>query len=572
MTEHNARPDRTAATPARGHAQLAPDRPTIFIECTHTFHSDLNTGIQRVVRNVLRHAGAVAAGYGFDVVPVIFEHNRLICADIGRVLADKIREAAEPTEDEPAQARAEPPPPRLAVRASRHVWRLAQRIICAALPFARVRLFVHAPPNRPGLAWYLRDPRRVFQPLPVEFQQEPIVDDGLDRYSSLAGCVLLLLDSSWTYLIWPAANRFKARGGKVAGVIYDLIPLTHQDTSVPELVAAFRRWFDNHLRTSDAFIAISRATADDVRAYMNQRHGKTAQTAVTSIGYFHLGSELDLIDADRPVRPDIRDLFASPDPSFLMVGSIEPRKNHAFALDAFDRYWAAGGSGRLVIVGRNGWKTEAFLKRAAEHPLAGTKLFVIRDMDDAGLDHAYHHASALVIASVIEGFGLPVVEAFQRGLPVICSDIPVFREIAEGRARFFSLADPASLTAALFDFAATPAAAGRVAQPWLTWRESTEQLFAALAQQLHFGKRPIEGPHNAADLEHTGTEASAAAAHSSDAEGAGGGRQRQPVLARVSLSGAAGQTPIAERDAGPIPAVQPAALAAGAAPRRGQDR
>jgi glycosyltransferase involved in cell wall biosynthesis len=107
-------------------------------------------------------------------------------------------------------------------------------------------------------------------------------------------------------------------------------------------------------------------------------------------------------------------------------------------------------------------------------------------MADSELDYAYRHASALIIASKAEGFGLPVVEAFQYGLPVLCSDIEVFREIADGRAMFFSLDDPARLTAALDDFCAThdPALRRlRDPQPWLTWRESTEQLLDVLLAQ-----------------------------------------------------------------------------------------
>jgi alpha-1,2-rhamnosyltransferase len=118
----------------------------------------------------------------------------------------------------------------------------------------------------------------------------------------------------------------------------------------------------------------------------------------------------------------------------------------------------------------------------------------MRDAGDAELDYAYRHASALVIASQTEGFGLPIAEAFQRGLPVLCSDIPVFREVADGKARFFALGDPRHLANALSHFGqanAMPNPGQRVPQPWLTWRESTEELFSIalkLAAAANTGK------------------------------------------------------------------------------------
>jgi alpha-1,2-rhamnosyltransferase len=115
-------------------------------------------------------------------------------------------------------------------------------------------------------------------------------------------------------------------------------------------------------------------------------------------------------------------------------------------------------------------------------------LFLLRDATDSELDHAYRHASALVIASSIEGFGLPVAEAFQHGLPVLCSDIPVFREIADGRAAFFGLDSPDSLTAALRSFCQTHDIATRherTPQGWYTWRESTDQLLTTVLTTLN---------------------------------------------------------------------------------------
>jgi alpha-1,2-rhamnosyltransferase len=203
------------------------------------------------------------------------------------------------------------------------------------------------------------------------------------------------------------------------------------------------------------------------------------------ISHFLLGSELDLIRGDDQVAVEVQAIFKRTDHIFLVVGSIEPRKNHDFILNAFERFWASGGRGTLLIIGKVGWNTEAFLRRAAMHPKLGSELHLLRNASDADLDYCYRNATALVFASMIEGFGLPVVEAFQRGLPVLCSDIPVFREIADDKARFFNLSSPGSLTTALEDFSEAQPMGKRTErspQPWLSWDESTRQLFREIVK------------------------------------------------------------------------------------------
>ena len=141
----------------------------------------------------------------------------------------------------------------------------------------------------------------------------------------------------------------------------------------------------------------------------------------------------------------------------------------------------------LLMIGRQAWNTESFLERVANHPQRGRQLFIIRDATDSDLDYSYRNASALIISSEIEGFGLPIVEAFQRGLPVLCSDIPVFREIAETRATFLDLSDCGQLTAVLFEFCRSHDAQQRnvrIPQSWIGWHESTEQLCSAIVRTL----------------------------------------------------------------------------------------
>lgn len=462
--------------------------PTLFIECTHTYHSDVNTGIQRVVRNVLRHSPLVAKKYGYQVVPVIIENGQFFCADAHKVLQDKQRLATTPA----PQAEPDPTPsPKLHHRFQRllrPVWHLALKTLALLLPFEAARRFIYAPPYQFGLAQCLLIPWFIFsgrKPPPPPAAKSPEVTGGisLEEFANFEGSILLLLDSSWSTPVWPAVARFKEHGGRVAGVIYDLIPITHSSTCVAELVVVFTEWMRNHLYYCDGSVCISRSVAGQLADFIQSRPETREISSRFSIDHFHLGSELDFISPTDRIRPEIGEIFDNDKQIFLMVGSIEPRKNHVYALDAFDLFWQQGGIGSLVIIGRQGWKTERLLERIYQHEQFGRQLFLLRDATDAELDHGYRNASALVIPSVIEGFGLPIVESFQRGLPILCSDIPVFREIADGKATFFDLADPNRLAEALHAFCRDHAAQDRrlrKPQKWLNWRESTEQLISAV--------------------------------------------------------------------------------------------
>jgi alpha-1,2-rhamnosyltransferase len=175
----------------------------------------------------------------------------------------------------------------------------------------------------------------------------------------------------------------------------------------------------------------------------------------------------------------VSDIIADGSPLFLTVGSLEPRKNIGFVLDAFDVIWSRNSDVKLVLVGHRTWKVDDLISRIERHPQHGKRLFWLRDATDNDLGFLYQQAHALVFASCVEGFGLPLVEAMQRGLPVLCSDIPVFREIADGKVRFFSLAAEDELVAAVLDTAreqADPGRAERGTFRWMNWQESTEQL------------------------------------------------------------------------------------------------
>ncbi len=248
-------------------------------------------------------------------------------------------------------------------------------------------------------------------------------------------------------------------------------------------------WLELQVTRSDVVLTVSETVSDQLRAYL-ERHAP-ARAAKLQIGYFHLGSDFDATghpEADLP--PDVSAIFGPSAHVFLMVGSIAPRKNHRFVLDAFDTYWAQGGTAHLVFVGHEAFLTAAFLSYLENHPQNMKRVHHLTRVTDAELETIYRLSAALIMASSAEGFGLPLVEALQRGVPVLCSDIPIFHEVTAGHADFFSLETPDALTALLVDFEARhPPGQPVPRQPkaCLSWRESAQIMLRKMNELLEAG-------------------------------------------------------------------------------------
>jgi glycosyltransferase involved in cell wall biosynthesis len=116
----------------------------------------------------------------------------------------------------------------------------------------------------------------------------------------------------------------------------------------------------------------------------------------------------------------------------LILGTIEPRKNHLLLLTLWRELVRRNGekSPQLVVVGRRGWECEQvvdLLERcAAIHP----HLIERNNADDSEVASIISSATALLMPSFAEGFGMPVLEALSLGTPVISSPLPAIREFA----------------------------------------------------------------------------------------------------------------------------------------------
>lgn len=411
---------------------------TIYIECSTTINSNFCTGIQRVVRCILEHSDLVADELNIKCVPVVLRGGRLFLVPIKSQRGESFLLKL--------------------IKLKIKIKSLYPKILYKPFYFIVTPIY----------SFILNSIGRYrLQEVGADLE----ITSEFIKKSGDTDNILLLLDSTWLNSIWPAVDKFRSGGGRVTAVLYDLIPFTHPDT-VEEITRSHHTSFwlkvPEHV---DSVICISKTVRQQFIEWQDQQKLKR-KIAADKVKWFYLGAELSSEDP-------VINVLGSALPSFLMVGSVEPRKNHQFVLDVFDQLWADGLAVQLVIVGCNGWKSEQLIKRIEGHAEYNKKLYLIRNASDRDLMGLYNHSNALIMSSIAEGFGLPIVEAMERDIDVICSDIPVFREVGGEWPTYFSLDDKNSLAKAIQNKLTSnenKRASGKQSEKWMTWKESTLML------------------------------------------------------------------------------------------------
>jgi len=143
-----------------------------------------------------------------------------------------------------------------------------------------------------------------------------------------------------------------------------------------------------------------------------------------------------------------RAIHGLPDRYLLFVGTIEPRKNLTRLLAAFETIAREGLSDALVIAGRPGWLCGDFFSALEASPVRD-RVILPGFVPDDDLPGVYGGAQALVLPSLYEGFGLPVLEAMACGTPVICSSTSSLGEISGDAALHVDPGQTSSIVSAI---------------------------------------------------------------------------------------------------------------------------
>lgn len=211
----------------------------------------------------------------------------------------------------------------------------------------------------------------------------------------------------------------KVRGPRVA-FFFDTIPLTHPEFTPAKTVARFPAYLQELLQF-DGIAANSRYTADSLLGYWRW----LGCTKVPEVTVLPLGVErLPVASVATPQNTM---------PQVLCVGSIEGRKNHLALLAAAESLWANNLRFELRLIGLPRPETAAAALREIQRlRSAGRPLRFDGVVDDRTLATAWDDCSFSVYPSMIEGFGLPVVESLARGKPCICAAVGATAELLPG--------------------------------------------------------------------------------------------------------------------------------------------
>ena len=321
---------------------------------------------------------------------------------------------------------------------------------------------------------YARHWTKTFLGAPLE----GLEDDGVDVF---AGDVFIALDLNYSVSLEHSGlyQQWRNRGVGVYFVVYDLLPVRLPHCFHPEAEALHAAWLAV-VAQADGALCISQSVADDLQAWLSdQPTGVPPGLQVTA---FPLGHDIENSVPTRGLPEDaelVRARLAAR-PTFLMVGTVEPRKGHAQTLAAFEQLWARGMDINLAIVGKQGWMVEALVDRLRDHKEYGQRLFWLEGISDEYLEQIYTTSTCLIAASEGEGFGLPLIEAARHGLPIIARDIPVFREAAGSHAVYFeNTLESISIADTVQNWLTLPKEDTRLAVhhiPHVTWKDSASRV------------------------------------------------------------------------------------------------
>jgi glycosyltransferase involved in cell wall biosynthesis len=275
-----------------------------------------------------------------------------------------------------------------------------------------------------------------------------------------------------------ALRKLHNAGVKVKFVIYDMLLLSLPDCFPSHGAGLFTEWL-KVVTQFDSILCISRAVQDELALWIAgnlPRGGHLPQ-----LDWFHLGADIIESEPTTGMPPKMETMLEKlkNHPTFLMVGTLEPRKAHTQALEAFEELWDQGERINLVFIGKQGWMVENLVERLRSHPRLNDHLFWMEGVSDEALEAVYGVSTCLLAASKGEGFGLPLIEAAQHSLPIIARDLPVFREVAGENAYYFGSDTPSALAQVIahwLDLYRRGEHRGSDSMTWMTWSESAQAL------------------------------------------------------------------------------------------------
>ena len=310
-----------------------------------------------------------------------------------------------------------------------------------------------------------------------------------DDFSVPPHAVLVNLGTSlWVLDYFRFIRTAKDRSGmRYIPFVHDLAPLRVPEYCLPGMVGDFASWLTGVFHHADAFLANSQSTAQDL------------QDAAQRLGLPLPRDRIEVVPLDADFRPGGAELPISalasrnlaPGDFVLFVSTIEPRKNHVLAFDAWAALLRRHGPAavpRLVCVGRDGWTNDHVFAKLIDEPLLAAHVIFISEVSDAELALLYRCCRCTLYPSRYEGWGLPVTESLSYGRIPVIADNSSLPEAGAGFALLFESGSVPALVAAmeqaLFDDAWRSAQEARIAAAFVPrpWALVAQQIIAAVGR------------------------------------------------------------------------------------------
>ena len=329
----------------------------------------------------------------------------------------------------------------------------------------------------------------------------PIVVEPDHEVSIQSGDIYFMPDLH-VHAVITAANagfykRLRAAGVRVTFTVYDLLPILRADCFPSGTRQLHEQWISVLGENADGLICISETVLDDVKVWFEQN--LVPSPTNLELQFLHLGADVDASKASKGLPDNSDEILKalSARPTFLSVGTVEPRKGYLQTLRGFEELWRDNVDVNLVIVGNEGWRgLPSSERRVIEDTVTaiqnnaelGRRLFWLNGISDEFLEEIYSASTCLIAASEAEGFGLPIVEAARHDVPIIARDIRVFREVAGNGAAYFSGLEPECISRAIINWLSDyrlgihPRSSG---VRWITWSEHVSLLASCLVSSTN---------------------------------------------------------------------------------------
>lgn len=409
----------------------------IYLDCTHTYNSGLNTGIQRVVKNIVKNIPSISLELDESIIPITTQNATYLKFDEF---------------------------PKINIKNTnlktilKNIYIKVRKISSYLLPKKLHDIF-YSPRLNIFLSTTLD---KLFFAKKLDKHNEIILNDG---------DTLILMDAIWLHNDYEKLKQLKKNNIKIIAIIYDIIPLSHPQFCSIDLTNFLKDWYKNSTEYISGFISISKTVQEDIYNYL--KNNIDVNIEHKKFDYFYLGAKFseNIPTTSSHISKEYQQIFQTQD-VYLSVSTIEPRKNHSYILDSFSKLWTNNINAKCVFIGKIGWDVQELITKIKSHEEYNKRLFLLTEVDDDELVYAYKNSKALIFASYIEGFGLPIIESLHYSLPVIISDIKIHREIAKDKATYFNLSDSNSLFSII-----KSKKIKRVSNfTWQSWSDSTKEL------------------------------------------------------------------------------------------------